>query len=153
LDSNADIPLISPSPGTPAGGRPLLAVLPFKPAHDDEQLHMLGQDAAQQLRESLCQLPQFATILISSDFLAKAPPHALELICRQLGVGHVITGKCYMANGTPLLFIELTDSRTWHILWAHHFKGDVHALAAPGSEAMESLVATLQLSLRRHLRN
>jgi TolB-like protein len=90
-------------------------------------------------------------ILISSDFLAKAPPHALELICRELRVGHLISGKCHGTGGQPSVYVELTDTRDWHIRWADFYAGGAHALLAEDGKAMDALVKELRTELQ-HMR-
>ena len=86
-------------------------------------------------------------ILISSDFLAKAPPHALELICRELRIGHLISGKCHGTGSEPSLYVELTETREWHIRWADFYGGGAHALLAEEGEAMKPWCASCAANL------
>ena len=130
-----------------AGRRPLVAVLPFKPTGDDEALRLLGNEVADVLRERLARDPALQAILISSDFLAKAPPHAVELICRELRVGYLISGKCHGGGGEPSLYVELTDTHDWHIRWAQFYGQKARSLLADDSHAMTDLVAALRRSL------
>jgi TolB-like protein len=127
-----------------AARRPLVAVLPFGPAGDEAGLRLLGGEIADLLRERLAQDPALQAILISSDFLAKAPPHAVELICRELAIGFLVSGRCHGTGGQPSLYIELTDTRDWHIRWAHFFRGTARSLLASDGEAMQRLVAALR---------
>ena len=128
-------------------GRPLVAVLPFTANGGDESLRLLGQELADRLREHLASDPALQAILISSDFLAEAPPHALELICRELRVGHLISGQCHGTGPHPSVYVELTDTRDWHIRWADFRGGAGHELLADGSEAMQQLVRELRSEL------
>lgn len=127
--------------------RPLVAVLPFEPRGGDASLRLLCNELADRLRERLAQDPVLQAILISSEFLAKAPPHAVELICRELRVGHIISGRCHGAGDQPSLYVELTDTRDWHIRWADFHGGGARALLAEGSEAMDTLVKELRSEL------
>jgi TolB-like protein len=136
----------------PAHLRPLVAVLPFMPATDDPALRMLGAEIADVLRERLARDPAMQAILISSEFIAKAPPHALELICRELRVGHLVSGKCHGTGEEPSLYIELTDTREWHIHWAHFYRGDARRLLAADDTALEELVAALSRTLMQQRR-
>lgn len=128
-------------------GRPLVAVLPFAPCGDDPQLALLGTEIADRLRERLAGDPATRAILISSDFLAKAPPHALELICRELRVGHLISGKCHATGSEPSLYVELTDTRSWHIRWADFQRFGARRVLAEDGEAMDRLVTQLRITL------
>ena len=127
--------------------RPLVAVLPFVPRGDDPSLRLLGTEIADRLREQLARDPAMQAILISSEFIAKAPPHALELICRELRVGHLISGKCHSTGSQPSVYVELTDTRDWHIRWADFQGGGARALLADDSEAMATLVRSLRSEL------
>jgi TolB-like protein len=147
LNPEPETLLSSAAPLVLAARRPLVAVLPFSPATDAAGLRLLGGEIADLLRERLAQDPALQAILISSDFLAKAPSHALELICRELGIGFLVSGKCHGTGGQPSLYVELTDTRDWHIRWAHFFRGTARTLLAADGEAMQQLVAALRQAL------
>jgi TolB-like protein len=121
--------------------------MPFQGGGDDPALRLLGEEIADLLRERLERDPAVQAILISSDFLAKAPPHAVELVCRELRVGYLITGKCHQGAREPSLYVELTDTRDWHIRWAHFYRESARALLADGGDAMTELVSMLRRSL------
>ena len=128
--------------------RPLVAVMPFAPAGDDAALRLLGSELAMQLRSRLASVPALSAILISSEFIERAPEHALELICRQLRIGHLVTGKCYRhPNGRSSLYVELTDTRDWHVRWAQVCRGTAHDLLLPESAELASRQAGLQAAL------
>lgn len=129
------------------GRRPLVAVLPFAADAADPALRLLGADIADLLRERLAQDPQVQAILISSEFLAQAPPHALELVCRELEVGALVAGRCHGPASAPSLYVELADTRAWHVRWARVFHGNARALLAPGSPEMDAVVAGLRTVL------
>jgi TolB-like protein len=128
----------------PAPTRPLVAVLPFTSNTGGAALRLLGNELADRLRERLARVPALQAILISSDFLAKAPPHAVELICRELRVGHLISGKCHPTGDQPSVYIELTDTRDWHIRWAEFLPGGARSLLAEDSEALEAIVSEVR---------
>jgi TolB-like protein len=144
---------LQPRVGTlPAPTRPLVAVLPFTSNAGDPALRLLGNELADRLRERLARIPALQAILISSDFLAKAPPHAVELICRELRVGHLISGKCHPTADQPSVYIELTDTRDWHIRWADFHAGGARALLAEDSPTMDGVVEELRAELLVHVR-
>ena len=135
--------LLAPN-GLDVAGRPLLAVLPFTTIGADPSLQGLGDEIADRLRAAMECDPALQAILISSDFLAKAPPHAIELICRELRVGHLISGKCHGHGKQPSLYVEVTDTRDWHIRWAHFYRERARALLDADDGAMSDLVASLR---------
>lgn len=132
---------------TPVARRPLVAVLPFGAADDEPALKLLGTELADLLRETLARTPEVGAILISSDFLARAPEHALELICRQLRVGHLITGRCYRVGNRDSLYVELAETRDWHVVRADFFSGNARDLLVPGNEAMTQLANAMRGAL------
>lgn len=147
MNSQDETLLSNDSVALPQRRRPLVAVLPFTPAGDDPSLRMLGGEIADLLRERLAQDPALQAILISSDFLAKAPPHAVELICRELRIGYILSGKCHGRLEQASLYVELTDTRDWHIRWARFLRGQARSLLAPDGQEMADLVATLRHEL------
>ena len=138
---------LQPPPDLPLPVRPLVAVLPFIPHGGDGPLRLMGTELADRLRERLASDPAVQAILISSDFLAKAPPHALDLICRELRVGHLISGNCHATGDEPSVYVELTDTRDWHIRWARFFRGTAHTLLSETGAEMGQLVANLRREL------
>jgi len=129
-----------------------VAVLPFTAGTEDDSLRLLGNDIADLLRERLAQDAALQAILISSDFLSKAPPHAVELICRELRIGYLISGQCHGAGNRASLYVELTDTRDWHIRWARFFRGTAHALLSESGADMTQLIANLRRELVEHPR-
>jgi TolB-like protein len=131
----------------PLLGRPLVALLPFLPGGPDPALRLLGNDIADRLRERLAADPTLGAILISSEFLSRAPAHALELICRELRVGHLISGKCHATGEQPSLYIELTDTRDWHVRWAEFYRFGARSMLAADGTAVSGLVHQLRNAL------
>lgn len=132
--------------------RPLVAVMPFAPAGEDAALRLLGSGLAQQLRAGLAQAPAINAILINSEFIERAPDHALELICRQLRIGHLVTGRCSRdAFGHCSLYVELSDTRDWAVRWAQVFRGTAGAMMLPESSELAGLLASVQAALLCHV--
>jgi TolB-like protein len=136
----------------PPRRRPLVAVLPFTPGVEDASLRLLGNDIADLLRERLALDATLQAILISSEFLAKAPPHAVDLICRELRIGYLVSGQCHGSGPRASLYVELTDTRDWHIRWARFFRGTAHTLLSETGAEMGQLVANLRRELVEHPR-
>ena len=130
----------------------MVALLPFVACGPEPSLRLLGNDIADRLRERLAADPHMGAILISSDFLSQAPPHALELICRELRVGHLISGKCHPTGDEPSLYVELTDAYDWHVRWAEFYRFGARTMLAEDGEAISGLVRQLRNALveRRH---
>lgn len=124
--------------------RPLVALLPFRAMGSDPALALLGGEIADVMRERLQRDPALQAILISSDFLAKAPPHALELICRELRVGWLLTGKCHPHPDAPSLYLELTDTHEWNVRWAEFYPCGARSLLAPDGEPLTRLATVLR---------
>ena len=128
----------------------MLAVLPFTITGNGPGLQQLGKDLTERLRESLAADPAMRSILVSSDVLAQAPPHALELICRELRVGHLVLGKCHGTGDEPSVYVELTDTRQWHVCWAEFYRGAARMLAAGDGPSLGAIVGELRMALLEH---
>lgn len=124
--------------------RSLVAVLPFIAPAGHEELRLLGIEVADVLREQLARYPAMQAILINSDFLTQAPPHALELVCRELGVGYIITGKCHWFEPDHSLYVEMSDTRDWHVRWANFYGGRARAAVDPAGELMADMADSLR---------
>jgi hypothetical protein len=62
-----------------------------------------------------------------------------------LGVGYLISGNCHGGGDVPAsLYVELSDTRDWHIHWARFFRGNAQALLASHGKEMSSLAAVLR---------
>ena len=60
----------------------------------------------------------------------------------------MVTGKCYRhPNGRSFLYVELTDTRDWHVRWAQVCRGTAHDLLLPESAELASVQAGLQGAL------
>jgi len=140
---------VSPLNVRPLFGRPLV---PFIPCGRGEALRLLGNDIADRLRERLAADPAMGAILISSDFLSNAPPHAVELICRDLRVGHLISGKCHATGSEPSLYVELTDTHDWHVRWAEFYRFGARSMLAEDGEAISGMVRHLRTALAQQQR-
>lgn len=136
--------LDSPDLAAVPGLRPLVAVLSFTPVDDDEGLRLLGGEISDALRECLARDPALRTILIDSDFLAKAPPHALELACRALRVGHVLSGQCHGRGAQASVYVEVAETRAWNVRWARLYKGNARSLLVQDGETLTQLVTELR---------
>lgn len=145
---------LQPPPDLPLPVRPLVAVLPFaaRGNEGDARLRLMGIELADRLRDRLARDPAVQAILIDSEFLAKAPPHALDLICRELRVGHIITGKCHATADEPSVYVELTGTRDWHIRWAEFYSGGARELLAPDGVALAAMADELRRELLLHTR-
>lgn len=130
--------------------RPNVAVLPFLANGNDPELVMLGRAVRYRLRDRLEREPALRGRVIQSARLDHAPPHALELICRELRVGHLITGKCHPTGRHPSMYVELADTRSWFVRWADFLVGGARPLLAADSPKMDEMVAALRTELLVH---
>jgi TolB-like protein len=133
-------------PLSPDQWRPMVAVLPFLHA-GHASLRLVGQDIADALREALESDPALQAILISSDFLAKAPAQSVDVVCRELRIGHVISGKCHGNPSHPSLYIEVADTVGWNVEWARFHRDGALNFLVPDSREMAELVAALRHEL------
>lgn len=130
--------------------RPNIAVLPFLANGNHPELLMLGRAVRYRLRDRLEREPALRGRVIQSARLDHSPPHALELLCRELHVGHLIIGKCHPTGRNPSLYVELAETRSWHVRWADFLVGGARQLLAAESPKMDAMVAALRTELLLH---
>jgi TolB-like protein len=127
--------------------RPLLALRPFVASGPDPALRQLARDISARLRTGLEADPRLGPNLIHSELLSRALPHALDVLCHDLAVGHLISGKCHPTGDEPSLYVELTDMRDSHVRWAEFYRLGARSMLAEDGEALSGLVRALREAL------
>ena len=69
------------------------------------------------------------------------------LFCRELRVGYLISGKCHATGDEPSLYVELTDTRDWHVRWAEFYRFGAGSMLAEDGQAVAALVRQLRAAL------
>jgi TolB-like protein len=129
------------------GGRPSIAVLPFRPLGMSPDLAILGDAIPHEIIEALSRLRWLAVIARGSSFRFRQADTDLDLVSTALAARYVLSGIIESPDHTVAVTLELTDTSSREILWADR-------LVAPTDEIGElraRIVAHLVAALETHI--
>jgi len=117
----------SHAPSTPAaaaaGGRPSIAVLPFKVLADDPRLSFLADGLAEDVIALLARVAGFALIAPSSSFAFRNREASAETIARSLGVRYIVEGSLRAVGDMLRVSTQLIDAASARVLWSGRIEG------------------------------
>jgi serine/threonine protein kinase/tetratricopeptide (TPR) repeat protein len=131
-----------------------IAVLPFvdmSPQHDQEYF---SDGVAQEIINSLAQVPELHVVARSSSFSFKGKNEDLRSIGEKLEVAHVLEGSVRKAGGRLRVSAQLVNTADSQQLWSQTFDRDVADVFAVQDEIAQAVVAALKLRVlpQRELR-
>ncbi len=117
----------SPAPSTPpaaaAGGRPSIAVLPFKVLADDPRLSFLADGLAEDVIALLARVAGFELIAPSSSFAFRNREASAATIARSLGVRYIVEGSLRAVGDMLRVSTQLIDAASARVLWSGRVEG------------------------------
>jgi serine/threonine protein kinase/tetratricopeptide (TPR) repeat protein len=122
-----------------------IAVLPFvdmSPQHDQEYF---SDGVAQEIINSLAQVPELHVVARSSSFSFKGKNEDLRSIGEKLEVAHVLEGSVRKAGGRLRVSAQLVNTADSYQLWSQTFDRDVADVFAVQDEIAQAVVAALKL--------
>jgi serine/threonine protein kinase/tetratricopeptide (TPR) repeat protein len=122
-----------------------IAVLPFvdmSPQHDQEYF---SDGVAQEIINSLAQVPELHVVARSSSFSFKGKNEDLHSIGERLEVAHVLEGSVRKAGGRLRVSAQLVNTADSYQLWSQTFDRDVADVFAVQDEIAQAVVAALKL--------
>lgn len=122
-----------------------IAVLPFvdmSPQHDQEYF---SDGVAQEIINSLAQVPELHVVARSSSFAFKGKNEGLRSIGEKLEVAHVLEGSVRKAGGRLRVSAQLVNTDDSYQLWSQTFDRDVADVFAVQDEIAQAVVAALKL--------
>ncbi len=131
---------------TPAhpGGRPSIAVLPFKPLGMVPDLVILADAIPHEIIEALSRLRWLAVIARGSSFRFRQDNADMDLVSTALAARYVLSGIIENANRTIAVTLELTDTSSREILWADRLVAPVDEIGDLRARIVAHLVAALE---------
>lgn len=126
------------------GGRPSIAVLPFRPVGDSPMLAILGDAIPHELIEALSRLRWLAVIARGSSFRFRQVEADLDLVSTALAARYVLSGIIENPDRTIAVTLELTDTSSREILWADRLVASVDDIGELRARVVAHLVAALE---------
>ncbi len=131
-------------PSTHSGGRPSIAVLPFRPLGMLPELAILGDAIPHEIIEALSRLRWLAVIARGSSFRLRQVAADLDLVSTTLAARYVLSGIIESPNRTVAVTLELTDTSSREILWADRLVAPVDEIGDLRMRIVAHLVAALE---------
>lgn len=105
---------------TREGGRPSIAVLPFRTLGTDAEMALLGEALPYELILHLSRLHWLTVIARGSTFRFRDGQSASQ-VGAALDARYVLSGSIEQARGASAISAILEDARSGHIVWAERF--------------------------------
>jgi len=126
------------------GGRPSIAVLPFKPLGMSMELVILGDAIPHEIIEALSRLRWLAVIARGSSFRFRQIDTDMDLVSTALAARYVLSGMIENSNQTIAVTLELTDTSSREILWADRLVAPIDEIGDLRARIVAHLVAALE---------
>jgi adenylate cyclase len=105
------------------GGRPSIAVLPFKVLSQDPRLGFLADGLAEDVIALLARVPGFELISQSSSFAFRNREASVATIARDLGVRYIVEGSVRAVGDVVRVSTQLIDAASARVLWSGRLDG------------------------------
>lgn len=134
----------------PAGGRPSLAVLPFRTLGGGRHRTALGAAFAAELIAELSRLRWLFVIARGSSFRFAADDGDFDRIGRLLGARYCLRGLLELDEPRAAITVELVDTGDGHVVWGDRLAGPLDGLHALREEVRARTLTALELHIPLH---
>ncbi len=126
------------------GGRPSIAVLPFRPLGLLPELAIMGDAIPHEIIEALSRMRWLAVIARGSSFRFRQAASDLDLVSTALTARYVLSGIIESPKRSISVTLELTDTRSREIIWADRLIALVDEIGDLRARIVVHLVAALE---------
>ncbi len=126
------------------GGRPSIAVVPFRNVTDDARVESLRDGLLAEVSEALSLSSDFFVISSNTTRTYKDNVHDVRFIASDLGVRYVVTGSLMRDGNRVRVLAELSNGETCRLLWSEHFDHDLSDVFAIQDEITKAIAVRLQ---------
>ena len=115
------------------GGRPSIAVLPFRRIGQTETWGAMADAVPAELISSLSRLRWLRVLARGSTFRFRGQTPDLDQVRKALGAIYCLTGDVEIFGPSLCITVELSDTRTGQVVWSERSSGkieDVHQIRA-----------------------
>jgi TolB-like protein/Flp pilus assembly protein TadD len=136
------------TPEPEAGGRPLIAVLPFANLSSDPDQTFFADGVVEDIITALSRFRQFAVVARNSSFAYKDRAVDVRTAARELGVRYVLEGSVRRAGDRVRVTAQLIDADNGAHIWAEKFEGSTADIFDFQDRVAESVVGLLEPRIR-----
>jgi TolB-like protein len=132
-----------------AGGKPLVAVLPFLNLSGDAEQGYFADGVVEDIITALSRFKQFAVVARNSSFVYKDKAVDVRVVARELGVRYVLEGSVRRASDRLRVTAQLIDADTGAHIWAEKFDGNLADIFDFQDKITESVVGLIEPQIRK----
>ncbi|MFQ5757280.1 MAG: BTAD domain-containing putative transcriptional regulator [Acidiferrobacterales bacterium] len=131
----------------PFGGKPALAVLPFRNMSQDPDQEYFADGVTEDLITSLSSIRWLFVIARNSSFTYKGQSPNVQDVASALGVRYVLQGSVRKAENRVRITAQLVDSTTGTHVWANRYDRDLEDIFALQDELTETIIGAIEPEL------
>ncbi len=138
------------SSGSVSGGRPSIAVLPFRHIGETSPYSTIADGLPHELITELARLRWLFVVARGSSFRLRGDELDLREVGRLLGVRYCLSGAVEITGQRLAVTTELVDTRGGEVVWGERFAGgvdDIHVLRA---EIRAKILTSLEIQIPMH---
>lgn len=132
--------------GRASGGRPRLAVLPFRVLGDPGPYPAIAEAVPAELITALSRLRWLTVVARGSSFRIGADA-GTEQVRTALQAGYCISGTVEVAGSSLSVFVDLVDTASDRVLWSECYSGSMERALSLRSEIAKSVMSALELHI------
>jgi TolB-like protein len=139
-----------PAAATDPGGRPSIAVLPFRVIGEAGGYAPIAEGLPHELITELARLRWLFVIARGSSFRLRGREFDMREVGRLLGVRYGLSGTIEVSGRQLVVTADLVDTRGGDVVWGERYSGfvdDVHAVRA---EIRSKILASLEIQIPLH---
>ncbi|MEO0883750.1 MAG: winged helix-turn-helix domain-containing protein [Pseudomonadota bacterium] len=125
--------------------RPSIAVLPFELFGDDAAANAIAEAIPAELIATLARLRWLKVIARGSTFKFSPNETDFDEILSGLGATYAMTGSVEITGSSLSILVELTDTRTQHVVWVESFRGGRDAVFEMREQIARKTVSALEV--------
>ena len=139
-------------PGKPAGGKVMLAVLPFENLSGDSEQDYLSEGMTEEMITQLGSInpEQLGVIARTSAMKYKESVEVIEEVGRGLGVHYVLKGSVRLSTGRVRITARLIQVRDHTHLWAETYDRELGDLLSLQEEVARAIAHEIRVQITHH---
>lgn len=131
------------SAGTPADGKPSIAILPFVDMSPEQDQAFFCEGVAEEILNALTKIEELNVAARSSSFLYSGDSGDVREIGQKLGVGSILEGSVRKSGDRVRVTAQLVQTSDGYHLWSKRFDEQLKDVFAIQDEIATSIAAAL----------
>ncbi len=129
--------------------RPTIAVVPFAASDDQALPNALGDALADQIIAALSRTSELDVISRLSTSAFRGRHGSIQDVRQHLGANYILSGSCQLQDDTVVVFVELVDAASEHVIWAEQSRSKLQHIFLPQDELIARIVGEVSAAVIR----